>query len=81
MIEGSGVGAWSLQNSDWWIRIRIREAQKHVDPMDPESDPDLQHCFFIAKNFTKLKITFFYKYLSIYTEKFLSQFTKNYRTL
>jgi hypothetical protein len=25
------------------IRIRIQEAQKHVDPVDP----DPQHCFFI----------------------------------
>jgi hypothetical protein len=23
--------------------IRIREAQKHVDPVDPDSDPE--HCF------------------------------------
>jgi hypothetical protein len=27
------------------IRIRIREAQKHVDPVDPDSDP--QHCCFL----------------------------------
>jgi hypothetical protein len=26
--------------SDFWIRIQIREAQKHIDPMDP----DPQHC-------------------------------------
>jgi hypothetical protein len=24
-------------------RIRIREAQKHVDVVDPDSDPDPQH--------------------------------------
>jgi hypothetical protein len=24
---------------------RIREAQKHMDPTDPDSDPDPQHCF------------------------------------
>jgi hypothetical protein len=24
-----------------WIRIRIQEAQKHMDP----TDPDPQHCF------------------------------------
>ena len=24
-------------------RIRIQEAQKHVDPVDPDSDPDPQH--------------------------------------
>ncbi len=28
-----------IHTSDWWIRIR--EAQKHVDPVDP--DPDPQH--------------------------------------
>jgi hypothetical protein len=27
-------------------RIRIQEAQKHVDPVDPDSDPDPQHCLF-----------------------------------
>ncbi len=26
---------------------RIREAQKHVDP---DSDPDPQHCFFVCLN-------------------------------
>jgi hypothetical protein len=53
MIEGSGSGAGSgsipLTNgsgagsvflTNW---IRIREAQKHVDPVDPDSDPDPQH--------------------------------------
>jgi hypothetical protein len=29
-----------IRISDLWIRIRIQEAQKHVDP----SDPDPQHC-------------------------------------
>ncbi len=29
-----------IRNSDQWIRMRIREAQKHMDP----ADPDLQHC-------------------------------------
>ncbi len=29
-----------IHTSDWWIRIR--EAQKHVDPVDP--DPDPEHC-------------------------------------
>ncbi len=28
-----------IHTSDLWIRIRIQEAQKHTDPMDP------QHCF------------------------------------
>jgi hypothetical protein len=26
---------------DKWIRMRIREAQKHMDP----TDPDPQHCY------------------------------------
>ncbi len=33
-----------IHTSDWWIRIRIQEAQKHVDPVDPDPDPDPQHC-------------------------------------
>jgi hypothetical protein len=37
MIEGSG--------SIPLTRIRIQEAQKHVDPVDPDLDPDPQHCF------------------------------------
>jgi hypothetical protein len=39
MIEepGSRAGSGSILTSDQWIRIRIREAQKHVDP-------DPQHC-------------------------------------
>ncbi len=32
-----------IHTSDWWIRIRIQEAQKHVD-----SDSDPQHCFLQA---------------------------------
>ena len=33
-------------------RLRIREAQKHVDPMDPDPvdlDPDPEHCFLLIK--------------------------------
>ncbi len=30
-----------IHTSDQWIRIRIREAKKHVDPVDP----DPEHCF------------------------------------
>ncbi len=30
--------------NDRRIRIRIQEVQKHVDPVDPVSDPDPQHC-------------------------------------
>ncbi len=26
--------------SDYWIRMRIWEAQKHMDPMDPDPDVD-----------------------------------------
>jgi hypothetical protein len=29
--------------NDRRIRIRIQEAQKHVDPVDPDSDSDPQH--------------------------------------
>ncbi len=30
-----------IDTSDYWFPIRIQEAQKHVDPVDP--DPDPQH--------------------------------------
>jgi len=38
-----------IHSSDLWIRIR--EAQKRVDPLDPDpnSDPDPQHCFYQIK--------------------------------
>jgi hypothetical protein len=54
MIEGSrsgsgsipltnGSGSGSRRPKNMWNRwIRIQEAQKHVDPVDP--DPDPQHC-------------------------------------
>jgi hypothetical protein len=29
--------------SNYWIRMRIREAQKHMDATDP--DPHPQHCY------------------------------------
>ncbi len=32
-------------HDDRRIRIRIQEAQKHVDPVDPDSDP--QHWFYL----------------------------------
>ncbi len=39
LTSGSGSGSWRPKNT--WIRwIRILEAQKHVDPVDPDSDPD-----------------------------------------
>jgi hypothetical protein len=47
MIEGSGSipltngsGSESMRPKNMWIRIRIHEAQKHVDP---GSDPEPQH--------------------------------------
>jgi hypothetical protein len=30
-------------------RIRIREAQKHVDPVDPDPDSDPEHCLKVYK--------------------------------
>jgi hypothetical protein len=33
-----------IHTSDWLIRIRIQEAQKHVDPVDPDPYSDPQHC-------------------------------------
>jgi hypothetical protein len=49
MIEGSGSGSIHLTSGSgsgspknmWFRWIRIRESQKHVDPVDP----DPQHCF------------------------------------
>ncbi len=32
-----------IRISDYWIWIR--ETKKHMDPKDPDSDPDPQHCF------------------------------------
>jgi hypothetical protein len=32
-----------IHTSDKWIRIR--EAQKHADPADPDPAPDTQHWF------------------------------------
>jgi hypothetical protein len=36
-----------ILTSDKWIRIR--EAQKHVDPVDPNPDSDPEHCFEATK--------------------------------
>jgi hypothetical protein len=38
-----------IHTPDYWIRIRIQEAQKHTDPTDPDpdSDPDPQHWFWV----------------------------------
>jgi hypothetical protein len=30
--------------SDYWICMRIRKAQKHMDLTDPDPDADPQHC-------------------------------------
>jgi hypothetical protein len=48
-----------IHTSDKWIRIQ--EAQKHVDPVDPDSDPDPQHCLKVAYFIHNLKkfYTFF----------------------
>ena len=32
-----------IHTSDLWIRIRIQEAQKYVDPLDPDPDSDPEH--------------------------------------
>jgi hypothetical protein len=45
--SGSGAGSGSYPYSDKWNLIRIRDAQKHVDPVDPDSDPDPQHCLWL----------------------------------
>ncbi len=44
--------------SDWWIRIQ--EAQKHVDPVDPDSDPQLwsEVCICISGSVTRGLILF-----------------------
>jgi hypothetical protein len=34
-----------IRISDYWIRMMIWEAQKQMDPMDPDPDADPQHCF------------------------------------
>jgi hypothetical protein len=39
-----------IHTPDKGIWIRIREAQKHVDPVDP--DPDLQHCFRVLQRYS-----------------------------
>jgi hypothetical protein len=36
-------------------RIRIQEAQKHVDPVDPDPDSDPQHCLLPTDNQQELK--------------------------
>jgi hypothetical protein len=38
---------------------RIQEAQKYVDPVDPDSDPDPQHChlyFLMSPSFITISI-------------------------
>jgi hypothetical protein len=41
-----------IQTSDKWIRIQ--EAQKHVDPVDPDSDP--QHCSEQTKSYGRVSV-------------------------
>jgi hypothetical protein len=52
MIEGSGSRAGS--GSIPVTRIRIRGAKKHVDPVDPDSDPE--HWIFERKKRWKVFI-------------------------
>jgi hypothetical protein len=40
MREGSGSGSIALTNGSGF---RIQEAQKHVDPVDPDPDSDPQY--------------------------------------
>ena len=57
MIEGSGPRIQSrirIHTSDQWIRIR--EAQNHVDAVDP--DPDPQHCLKASIFFVDYKCTY-----------------------
>jgi hypothetical protein len=35
-----------IHTSDYWIRIRIQEAQKDVDPVELQ-DPSPQHCLWL----------------------------------
>ncbi len=35
-----------IRTSDYWILVRIREAQKHANLPDPDLDP--QHCLFLS---------------------------------
>ncbi len=44
MIEGSGRTSA--------IRIRIQEAQKHMDTTDTDPDPNPQHCFLLIWGIT-----------------------------
>ncbi len=40
LLDDRGI---RIRISDYWIRMRIREAQKHMDPTDWDGDPDPQH--------------------------------------
>ncbi len=40
-----------IRISDLWIRMRILEAQKHLDP----TDPDPQHWFYVYQTHGKLR--------------------------
>jgi hypothetical protein len=41
MLDERRIRIW-IRISDLWIQIQIQEAQKHMAPTDPDSDP--QHC-------------------------------------
>jgi hypothetical protein len=50
--RNQGFPYYIFLHDDRRIRIWILEAQKHVDPVDPDpdSDPDPQHWFLLLKN-------------------------------
>jgi hypothetical protein len=44
LLDDRRIRSWSrilIHVSDYWIWMRIQKAQKHMDPTDP--DPDPQH--------------------------------------
>ncbi len=45
--RNQGFSYYFFITSEYWIRIRIQEAQKHVDPVDPDSDPQHWYDLFI----------------------------------
>jgi hypothetical protein len=45
LIEGSGSGSIPLTNGS----ESGRKAQKHADPVDPDSEPEPEHCHLLQK--------------------------------
>ncbi len=41
-----------IHTSEAWIRIR--EAKKHVDPVDPDPDADPEHCLKVTEEKTRI---------------------------